>query len=110
MSTHLADPVLVARVLRELRRRVRPVTGDRLASVLNVSPVRRVQEAIWAARCRGKRIVSGPDGYRITRSAADVAAFVAREERRMSRERRALRGVKRGHVPQARLVRERRAS
>ena len=111
MRPRAPDPLLVAAVLRELRRRSSPVTWRALARTLRTIP-RRCQEAVWQLRCRGQRIVSGPRGVELTRSRQKVEAFVAREERRMRRERRALAGVKRGHVPQAQIpaVRRRRAA
>lgn len=105
--TRPVDPALAARLLRELRRRSRPVTGRTLARRFGEHK-RRIEEAIHSARCKGHRIVSGPRGYELTRSTAKVESFVRREERRIQRELRALRGVRRGRVAQGQIPTTRR--
>jgi biotin operon repressor len=97
-------PTLVARVVRALRRRTSPVSGERLARQLGVTRLRSIGEAAREARLRGLGVsyVSGK-GYVMARSRAERQACADRMERAAKAELRAARALRRGRSRQVSL-------
>ena len=102
--TRPENATLVARVLRELRRRSSPVSGERLARHLGVTRLRSIGEAARAARLKGLGVSYVPGrGYVMAKSRAERHACADRMERAAKAELRAARALRRGRSRQSSL-------
>jgi biotin operon repressor len=108
VKPHAISRTAAARLLWMLRRR--SLGGRALSEALGLR-LRGVGEHVEFLRLRGHRINGTAEGgYSLARSRKGVSLTIRQLWSRVAKLRRVALAMERGHVPQARLIRERRAS